>query len=237
MRGLVAYDEDSQSDSDYPSNVASGSTKPESANKLHDGTFNAGANRTKESSSRRTSGQPKAETPPLIIRRPIHAHTKTHTRVHVTENADEVDTDCNQNLSQVPSPSDNHALQTLDDGGLARIRTLLRPPPVAGLTDWGVPPEPAEPCDSAVEAKLVHFHTLKNDPSDPRHFNDSLMSNRSFRNPHLYAKLVEFVDVDEKTTNFPKDIWDPNDVQEEWFADKIGTLSNYIIAYERARHA
>lgn len=50
------------------------------------------------------------------------------------------------------------------------------------------------------------------------------MSNRSFRNPHLYAKLVEFVDVDERVTNFPKHIWDPEDVQEEWFADKIGTL-------------
>jgi len=48
------------------------------------------------------------------------------------------------------------------------------------------------------------------------------MSNRSFRNPHLYAKLVEFVDVDERTTNFPRDIWDPHDIQEEWFADKIG---------------
>lgn len=52
------------------------------------------------------------------------------------------------------------------------------------------------------------------------------MSNRSFRNPHLYAKLVEFVDVDERTTNFPRDIWDPNDVREEWFADRIGTLSS-----------
>jgi hypothetical protein len=49
------------------------------------------------------------------------------------------------------------------------------------------------------------------------------MSNRSFRNPHLYAKLVEFVDVDERTTNFPKDMWDPDDIRPEWFADSIGT--------------
>jgi len=54
------------------------------------------------------------------------------------------------------------------------------------------------------------------------------MSNRSFRNPHLYAKLVEFVDVDERTTNFPKEIWDPHDVQENWFADKIA-------AHQKAR--
>ena len=50
------------------------------------------------------------------------------------------------------------------------------------------------------------------------------MMNRSFRNPHLYAKLVEFVDVDEKATNFPRDVWDPTDMREEWFADKIGAI-------------
>lgn len=48
------------------------------------------------------------------------------------------------------------------------------------------------------------------------------MSNQSFRNPHLYTKLVEFVDVDERTTNFPKEIWDPENVQKDWFADQIG---------------
>jgi hypothetical protein len=78
------------------------------------------------------------------------------------------------------------------------------------------------PIPNSSQAKLAQFHTLKQDPTRPIHFNDSLMSNRSFRNPHLYAKLVEFVDVDERTSNFPKDIWDPDDVREEWFADRIG---------------
>ena len=50
------------------------------------------------------------------------------------------------------------------------------------------------------------------------------MANRAFRNPHLYAKLVEFVDVDERTSNFPAHVWDPLDVREEWFADRIGML-------------
>jgi len=51
------------------------------------------------------------------------------------------------------------------------------------------------------------------------------MSNRSFRNPHLYAKLVEFVDVNERITNLPKDLWDPDDVRPEWFADRIGVFA------------
>jgi hypothetical protein len=51
------------------------------------------------------------------------------------------------------------------------------------------------------------------------------MSNRSFRNPHVYAKLVEFVDVNERITNFPKDLWDPDDVRPEWFAHRIGVFA------------
>lgn len=54
------------------------------------------------------------------------------------------------------------------------------------------------------------------------------MSNRSFRNPHLYAKMVEFVNVDERTVNFPREVWDPYDVEEEWFADHIGSFARFI---------
>lgn len=55
------------------------------------------------------------------------------------------------------------------------------------------------------------------------------MANRSFRNPHLYAKLVEFADVDESATNFPKDVWDPHDIREEWRADRIGMLHSIFL--------
>ncbi|KAH9917687.1 HCNGP-like protein-domain-containing protein [Epithele typhae] len=102
-----------------------------------------------------------------------------------------------------------------------RIRQLLCPPPIPGMQDWGIPSEPDEPCDEGIRTKIATFLALKRDPESPRHFNDSLMSNRNFRNPHLYAKLVEFVDVDERTTNFPTDLWDPLDIKEDWFADRI----------------
>jgi len=104
---------------------------------------------------------------------------------------------------------------------LSEIRALLRPESIQGMLDWGIPPAPEEACDPELEAKLAQFHAFKHDVDNPRHFNDTLMSNRSFRNPHLYAKLVEFVDVDESATNFPKDMWDPTDVNDEWFFDRI----------------
>jgi hypothetical protein len=73
-----------------------------------------------------------------------------------------------------------------------------------------------------LQAKLEQFKRLKLDPAHPRHFNDELMANRTFRNPHLYAKLVEHVDVDERATNFSRARWDPTAVRPEWFADRIG---------------
>ncbi|EGO03629.1 hypothetical protein SERLA73DRAFT_130025 [Serpula lacrymans var. lacrymans S7.3] len=125
---------------------------------------------------------------------------------------------------QVPVDLNQAGPSTEPSDELVRTRALLRPPPIPGLLDWGIPSESKTPCDVTIEAKLAQFHALKRDPTNPKHFNDSLMSNRSFHNPHLYAKLVEYVDVNERTTNFPKDTWDPNDVEPEWFANSIAEV-------------
>lgn len=159
----------------------------------------------------------------MIIRKPAKA--KNHQR---TQPADEIVAEASPQQGSVPpetaaGPSQPSATPELSDE-LSRIRELLQPPPIPGVADWGIPPASTEPCDPALETKLAQFHTLKRDPINPRHFNDSLMSNRSFRNPHLYTKLVEFVDVDERVTNFPRGLWDPYDVQPEWYADHIAEV-------------
>jgi len=162
--------------------------------------------------------------PQIIIRRPVHSKPHPRSRsVEDTEPTSSAATPAKASTSSTPSDDNSGDLSELSN-----VRELLRPPPIPGVPDWGIPPATAEPCEPAIEAKLAQFHTLKRDPEQPKHFNDSLMSNRSFRNPHLYAKLVEFADVDERTTNFPREIWDPHDVQEEWFADKIA-------AHQKAR--
>jgi len=98
------------------------------------------------------------------------------------------------------------------------IRRVFRPPPIDGMEDWGIPPPPSEPCDPDLEAKVMKFHLLKR---QGKHFNDSLMQSKAFRNPHIYAKLVQFVDIQETATNFPKEMWDPFDVKEGWYSDKL----------------
>jgi len=210
--GLVAYEDDSQSESEHPASASARHGSKQSIKKQHEGNVKASADKNAESSS---SGQG----PAVAIRRPTHAHPKIHTRMPVV---DSMDTDEQRgDASSSSQPNDT------EDGGMSKIRRLLRPPPIEGLANWGIPAESTEPCDPALEAKLAHFHTLKTDPVNPKHFNDSLMSNRSFRNPHLYTKLVEFVDVDERVTNFPKDVWDPEDVKEEWYADRIAEYQKH----------
>ncbi|KAF8693169.1 hypothetical protein AX14_002288 [Amanita brunnescens Koide BX004] len=170
----------------------------------------------------------------VIIKRSTTTSLKNHTRAHISDITREASPRPTED-NPVPQPPASRSSSPMDASAsgshsntskepvdeISRIRQLLRPPPIPGLKDWGIPPETQEPCDPAIATKLAHFHELKRDADNPKHFNDSLMSNRSFRNPHLYAKLVEFVDIDERTTNFPRDLWDPNDVRDEWFADSI----------------
>jgi len=160
-----------------------------------------------------------------VIRRP--PQTKSRPRAHISDDiAEDPQPNTNAQASSSSPSLDYASSQQVPTNvaipdELSRVRSLLWPPPIPGLEDWGIPPPSTQPCDAAIEAKLAQFNALKRDPQSPKHFNDSLMSNRSFRNPHLYAKLVEFVDVDERTTNFPLDIWNPEDVNDEWFADRI----------------
>jgi len=190
---------------------------------------------------------PKAQ---VIIKRPAISSKNLHPRSHISDDLlrEEASPAAGpsahlDNLSPKNASNSGQAnppdAEPLDE--MFQIRALLRPPPIEDTEDWGIPPEVAEACDPAlqvifpffvhtkhfyewvsIQAKLAQFSALKRDPVNPKHFNDSLMSNRSFRNPHLYTKLVEFVNVDERATNFPKDMWDPNDVKKDWFADQIG---------------
>ncbi|KAI0720845.1 HCNGP-like protein-domain-containing protein [Cerioporus squamosus] len=217
LPGLVAYDDDVPSDQEdrySPSRLQF--SQPTASGPS--GTRNSSTDlnpRSTASSDHLSSGRK----PAVIIRR--HPPAKPHPRARIPD-------DINESGPSTPTQFQPPEDTTLPIGPredptdeLARTRRLLRPPPIPGVQDWGIPPEPTDPCDENIKAKIATFLALKRDPQNPRHFNDSLMANRAFRNPHLYAKLVEFVDVDERTTNFPKDMWDPLDVKEEWYADRI----------------
>ncbi|KAH8084297.1 HCNGP-like protein-domain-containing protein [Cristinia sonorae] len=217
LPGLGGYGDDSQSDSEAQPGTETFKRKrhaDESGQSLN-------------TNAQSEAGPSKAQ---VIIKRPAHMK-KPQPRARLPDDEQPVSKAIEYEEASMPGVD---ALEVPEE--LARIRALLRPPPIPGQTDWGIPPELTGPCSPEVEAKLAQFHQLKRDPTNPRHFNDSLMANRSFRNPHLYTKLVEFVDVDERTTNFPKEIWDPQDVRGEWYADKIGFVYYFVLAHVEAEY-
>jgi hypothetical protein len=69
------------------------------------------------------------------------------------------------------------------------------------------------------QAKISGFYELR---QKGVRFNDSLLKNKAFRNPHIYAKLVEFVELDEIGSNLDKSVFDPHGFPREAYADKLG---------------
>lgn len=51
--------------------------------------------------------------------------------------------------------------------------------------------------------------------------NEHLQSNKAFRNPRIYAKLVEFIDLDEIGSNFDKETFDPHGFPKESYIDGL----------------
>ncbi|KAG6900065.1 hypothetical protein C0995_004387 [Termitomyces sp. Mi166 len=219
MNGLVEYDDDSQSDEETVNHASSSKVMLNESDKgkamimIKSGYNSPNVERSKIQKSQ------------VIIRRSAAAHNKNQSRVHLEPPSPKTgveDTTTDGGDTQAYTPPRTPEPVTDE---LTRIRALLVPPPIPGVNDWGIPPASLDPPDPAISTKLAQFHALKTHATNPKHFNDSLMSNRSFRNPHLYAKLVEFVDVDERVTNFERGVWDPEAVreggEEGWDARKI----------------
>ncbi|KAF9208782.1 hypothetical protein BGZ49_007532 [Haplosporangium sp. Z 27] len=82
------------------------------------------------------------------------------------------------------------------------MKSLLRPKPIPGVENFGIPPSPESEVNPDVQAKMEQFHHVK--VTRGIHFNQSLMKNKNFRNPHIYASLVEFVALNEIGSNFEK---------------------------------
>ncbi|GAA5959638.1 hypothetical protein JCM3765_007226 [Sporobolomyces pararoseus] len=104
-----------------------------------------------------------------------------------------------------------------EDSGEERIGVDLN-----SLSQFGIPPVPTGPCNPAVEAKLANFNSLRQ--SRGLHFNDSLSSSKAFRNPRIYTKLVEFMDVDETGNCWDKSVWNPKDIGRDGTASRIAEL-------------
>lgn len=80
--------------------------------------------------------------------------------------------------------------------------------------------EPTTEQDLAIQKKFEQFHELK---KNGKNYNDSLFANKSFRNPTLYKKLVNFVDVDEIGSNLVKEGYDPHAFEKSSYASALAS--------------
>lgn len=115
------------------------------------------------------------------------------------------------------------ALAEIDDLELLQDLSLLGPPPQPAAERegssrpqpyWGISSErfkffTAHPHQSdqapiqvnpTVQANVERYHQLKH---QGLHFNQVLLQNRSFKNPHVYSHLVDLLDIDETRSNLP----------------------------------
>ena len=97
--------------------------------------------------------------PAIIIRR--HAPVKPHPRARLPDDLNDEPGPSNVKMtaqsSTLPDASDPgpslSANEPVDE--LVRVRQLLRPPPISGVEDWGILPEPSESCDEAIKVRSI----------------------------------------------------------------------------------
>ncbi|KAI8360522.1 HCNGP-like protein-domain-containing protein [Mortierella sp. GBAus27b] len=110
-----------------------------------------------------------------------------------------------------------------------QMRLLLRPHPIPGVENFGIPPEPEGEVNPEVQAKIQQFHHVK--VTRGIHFNQSLMKNKNFRNPRIYASLVELVALNETGSNFEKsEFFDFEGYGPESYATGLGKWNVEMVA-------
>ena len=90
----------------------------------------------------------------IVIKKPHHL--KTHPRVPLL--------DAQRTDSATASPNETqHDISDGPEDELTRIRFYLQPPPISGVDNWGIPPEPTGTCDPEIEVCLPQLQLNKED--------------------------------------------------------------------------
>ncbi|KAH8917731.1 HCNGP-domain-containing protein [Atractiella rhizophila] len=108
-----------------------------------------------------------------------------------------------------PPPSKNDASEDMDISPGTHPAALPFDSPNPTVTNtlatYEISPTPTSGWSLELEGKLANFHSLR---AQGTYFNDSLLRNKAFRNPNIYPKLVQLLDIDETGTGFRKEVWD-----------------------------
>ncbi|KAH9451040.1 hypothetical protein MJO28_009482 [Puccinia striiformis f. sp. tritici] len=84
------------------------------------------------------------------------------------------------------------------------------------MTEQEQPPLPD--LDPDLIKKIDRFKSLQ---EQGIYFNDNLIASKSYRNPNIHPKLVEFLNVNQNSTNFDLKYWNPLGFPKDAYSDSI----------------
>lgn len=82
-----------------------------------------------------------------------------------------------------------------------------------------LPEESLAPCPQSLQEKVEHLFNVKK--SSGRNMCGMLQRRKDVRNPSIYEKLVSYLDIDEKGTNFPEEIYNSTEWTSESFYEEL----------------
>ncbi|CAG2234319.1 SAP30-binding protein-like [Mytilus galloprovincialis] len=81
-----------------------------------------------------------------------------------------------------------------------------------------IPPAPPGKCPAKLQDKISGLFEKMRKGLD---MNDKIQRRKDFRNPSIYEKLIEFIGIDEKGSNYPAEVFDPHAWGKESFYDQL----------------
>ena len=81
-----------------------------------------------------------------------------------------------------------------------------------------LPPEPPGTCSPALQESINKLYQRK---KEGYNMNAMIQSKKSFRNPSIYEKLIQYCSIDEYGTNFPKELYDGHLFGEDSYYDVL----------------
>ncbi|KAJ1666523.1 hypothetical protein IW140_004630 [Coemansia sp. RSA 1813] len=87
------------------------------------------------------------------------------------------------------------------------------------IPDFAPRPEIGK-CSVELQEKFAHWYALKRQGAN---FNDALMRNKTFRNPNIYKRLVDHLDLEETGSNMTPDGFDSATLRKNFTAEGLAS--------------
>ncbi|XP_058949079.2 SAP30-binding protein isoform X2 [Pocillopora verrucosa] len=92
-----------------------------------------------------------------------------------------------------------------------------------------LPPEPTGRCSNTLQDKIRSL--LEKTHQEKLDLNTNIQNRKDYRNPSIYKKLLQFLNIDETGSNYPKSLFDPTCWPEESYYESLSKAQKE--AYER----